>query len=55
MTIADRPFAFPKTAGYRGARRRRAQVVLFTFGVFAAVFAAIIILRAVVWLPAFHH
>jgi hypothetical protein len=36
-------------------RRYRAQVVLFAFGLFAAVFAVIIVLRATFWLPLLHH
>jgi hypothetical protein len=35
--------------------RKRAQIVLLAFTLFAAVFAAIIALRVVVWLPAFRH
>jgi len=35
--------------------RKRAQTVLVTFALFAAVFVAIIALRVVVWLPAFRH
>ncbi|MGB9043918.1 MAG: hypothetical protein WCC81_15765 [Pseudolabrys sp.] len=37
------------------ASRNRAYVVLLTFALFAAVFAAIIALRVAVWLPAFQH
>jgi len=67
MTIADRPFAATKStetdqsssvvtrmSGNRSAGRRRAQVVLLTFGFFAAL-AAIIALRAAISLQAFHH
>ena len=66
MTMADRPFAVPRPADrssslkspaneYRGARRRRAQTLLLTFGLFAAAFAVILILRVAVPLPTFHH
>ena len=37
------------------ASRNRAQIVLLTFALLAAVFAAIITLRVAVWLPAFRH
>ena len=47
----ERPYA----SGHGSASRHRAYVVLFTFAILAAVFAAIIALRAAVWLPAFHH
>jgi len=66
MTMADRPFAVPRPADrssslkspaneYRGTRRRRAQILLLTFGLFAAAFAVILILRVTVWLPAVRH
>jgi hypothetical protein len=47
----ERPYA----SGHGSASRHRAYVVLFTFAILAAFFAAIIALRAAVWLPAFHH
>ena len=47
----DRPYA----SGHGSASRHRAYVVLLTFALLAAVFAAIIALRVAVWLPAFHH
>jgi hypothetical protein len=37
------------------ASRNRAYIVLLTFALLAAVFAAIIALRVAIWLPAFHH
>jgi len=66
MTIADHPFvvdlatdrssSFKSPANrYRNAGRRRGQIVLLTLGLFAAVFAVILVLRVAVWLPAFHH
>ena len=45
----------PHASGHGSASRHRAYVVLFTFVILAAFFAAIIALRAAVWLPAFHH
>ncbi|HYC16323.1 MAG TPA: hypothetical protein VEC94_03875 [Pseudolabrys sp.] len=42
-------------SGYRSARRYRARVVLFAFGLFSAAFAAIIVLRIVVRLPMSPH
>jgi len=47
----DRPYA----SGHGSASRYHAYVVLLTFALLAAVFAAIIALRVAVWLPAFHH
>ena len=41
--------------GYRGLRRHRARVLLLTFGLVSAVFAAVIALRVVVRLPMFLH
>jgi len=45
----------PYASGHGSASRHRAFVVLFTFAILAVVFAAIIALRAAVWLPVFHH
>ena len=47
----ERPYA----SGHGSASRHRAYVVLLTFALLAAVFAAIIALRVAVWLPAFNH
>lgn len=47
----ERPYA----SGHGSASRHRAYVVLLTFALLAAVFAAIIALRVAVWLPAFYH
>ncbi len=44
-----------RTNGQGITSRKRAQTVLVAFALFAAVFAAIIALRVVVWLPAFRH
>ena len=45
----------PCANGHGSGSRNPAYVVPFTFAILAAVFAAIIALRAAVWLPTFHH
>jgi hypothetical protein len=53
--LVDRPPGMmPFSVGSRAARRQRARVVVFAFGLLSAVFAAIMILRIVVRLPLFH-
>ena len=47
----ERPYA----SGHGSASRHCAYVVLLTFALLASVFAAIIALRAAVWLPVFYH
>ena len=71
MSMIKHPHAFPQLAKRQSFDRsstvktvrpigqdREPQpryVVLLTFALFAAVFAAIIALRVAVWLPAFQH
>jgi hypothetical protein len=53
--LVDRPPGMrPFNIGSRAARRQRARVIVFTFGLLSAVFAASVILRIVVRLPLFH-
>jgi hypothetical protein len=59
----DRPLAFPELAKLRSAEQpfdaktqrmtsyQRAQVALLTFGLVAAVSAAVLALRAAIWVP----
>jgi hypothetical protein len=59
----NRPLAFPELAKQRSTEHsfnaktqrmtsyQRAQVVLLTFGLVAAVSAAVIALRAAIWVP----
>jgi hypothetical protein len=71
MPMIDHPHAIPQTAkrssfvrrstnerpyasGHGSASHHRAYVLL-TFALLASVFAAIIALRAAIWLPAFYH
>lgn len=63
MARINRPLAFPELAKQRSKERsfnaktermtsyQRAQVVLLTFGLVAAVSAAVIALRAAIWVP----
>jgi hypothetical protein len=63
MPRFNRPLAFPELAklssaehSFNGKTQRmtsyqRAQVVLLTFGLVAAVSAAVIALRAAIWVP----
>jgi hypothetical protein len=67
MSTINRPLAFPELSRRRpiehpfnvrneeGASYRRAQVVLLTFGLVAAGFAAVIALRLVILLPGLDH
>jgi hypothetical protein len=63
MSRLNRPLAFPELAKLPSAKHsfnaktqrmtsyQRAQVVLLTFGLVAAVSAAVIALRAAIWVP----